>query len=184
MRNEYEARPRWDDGLPTWRPQPGEVLAGVIDRATISETPQGLVLAVIVTEERTDERGLSTARLDERAGAVRAASAPPWGTDRRALPVARPGPYLAAVEVPHGPPREARFFAVGEERPTRRPGTGRSAGPSAGPLIHRRPHEPEPHADVDARRSRPLGDPSAGPHPERTRRRSWLVIKPKTAHPA
>jgi hypothetical protein len=56
MRNQYEARPRGDDGPPTWRPQPGEVLAGVIDRYTISETPQGPVRTVIVTEERTGAR--------------------------------------------------------------------------------------------------------------------------------
>jgi hypothetical protein len=56
MQKQYEARLHGDDGLPTWRPQPGEVLAGVIDRYTISDTPQGLVRAVIVTEERTGER--------------------------------------------------------------------------------------------------------------------------------
>jgi hypothetical protein len=56
MRNQYEARPHGDDGLPTWRPQPGEVLVGVIDRYTISETPQGIVRTVIVTEERTGEQ--------------------------------------------------------------------------------------------------------------------------------
>jgi hypothetical protein len=56
MRNQYDVRPRWDDGPPTWQPRPGEVLAGVIDRYTISETLQGLVRAIIVTEERTGER--------------------------------------------------------------------------------------------------------------------------------
>ncbi len=34
-------------------PQPGEVLAGVLDRYTISETPHGLVRTMIVTEEPT-----------------------------------------------------------------------------------------------------------------------------------
>jgi hypothetical protein len=53
MGNRYDARPRRDDGPPTWQPQPGEVLAGVIDRYTVSETPQGFVRTVIVTEERT-----------------------------------------------------------------------------------------------------------------------------------
>ncbi len=48
--------PSGDTGLPTWRPQPGEVLAGVIDRYTVSETPQGLVRTVMVTEERTGAR--------------------------------------------------------------------------------------------------------------------------------
>jgi hypothetical protein len=56
MRNQYKAHLHGDDGFPTWRPQPGEVLVGVIDRYTISETPQGLVRAVMVTEERTGER--------------------------------------------------------------------------------------------------------------------------------
>ena len=56
MRNRYDARPHGDDGLPTWRPQPGEILAGVIDHYTISDTPQGPVRTVIVTEERTGEQ--------------------------------------------------------------------------------------------------------------------------------
>jgi hypothetical protein len=56
MRNRYHEHQHWDDGPPTWRPQPGEVLAGVIDRYTISDTPQGLVRTVIVTEARTGER--------------------------------------------------------------------------------------------------------------------------------
>lgn len=37
-------------------PQPVEVLAGVIDRYTISETPYGLVRTVIMTEELTGEQ--------------------------------------------------------------------------------------------------------------------------------
>jgi hypothetical protein len=49
-------RPSGDDGLPLWRPQPGEVLAGVIDCYIVSDTPQGPVRAVIVTEERTGEQ--------------------------------------------------------------------------------------------------------------------------------
>jgi hypothetical protein len=56
MRNRSEARPFGDDGIPTWRPQPGEVLAGVIDHYTVSETPQGLVRTVIVTEVWTGEQ--------------------------------------------------------------------------------------------------------------------------------
>ena len=50
-----DARPSGDAGLPTWRPRPGEGLAGVIDHYTISDTPQGPVRTVIVTEERTGE---------------------------------------------------------------------------------------------------------------------------------
>src|SRR5918912_2129970 len=43
-------------GPPAWRPQPGEVLVGVIDRYAISHMPQGAVRTVIVTEEPTGER--------------------------------------------------------------------------------------------------------------------------------
>jgi hypothetical protein len=53
MRKGYDACPRGDDGPPIWRPQPGEVLAGVIQQYTISQTPQGLVRTVIVTKELT-----------------------------------------------------------------------------------------------------------------------------------
>jgi hypothetical protein len=56
MQNRQDAYPRGDDGPPTWRPQPGEILAGVIDRYSISETPQGPVRTVLVVEERTGER--------------------------------------------------------------------------------------------------------------------------------
>jgi hypothetical protein len=56
MRNRSDARPSGDAGLPTWRPRPGEVLAGVIDHYTISDTPQGPVRTVLVTDERTGER--------------------------------------------------------------------------------------------------------------------------------
>lgn len=44
-----------DAAHPFWRPRPGEVLIGVIDRYTISDTPQGPVRTVIVTEEQTGE---------------------------------------------------------------------------------------------------------------------------------
>jgi hypothetical protein len=56
MQNRYNALPHWDDEPPVWQPQPGEVLAGVIDRYTISDTPRGLVRAVIVTEAQTGEQ--------------------------------------------------------------------------------------------------------------------------------
>jgi hypothetical protein len=56
MQNRYDARPGGDDGPPTWRPQPGEVLVGVIDHYSISDTPQGLVRTVVVTEARTGVR--------------------------------------------------------------------------------------------------------------------------------
>jgi hypothetical protein len=56
MRSRYATHLDEDDGPPTWRPQSGEVLTGVIDRYTVSETPQGFVRTVIVTEERTGEQ--------------------------------------------------------------------------------------------------------------------------------
>jgi hypothetical protein len=56
MQNQYDVLPRWDDWPPAWQPQPGEVLAGVIDRYSICDTPQGLVRTVIVTEARTGQR--------------------------------------------------------------------------------------------------------------------------------
>jgi hypothetical protein len=56
MPTRSDARPSEDAGLPPWRPQPGEVLAGVIHQYTISQTSQGLVRTVIVTEELTGER--------------------------------------------------------------------------------------------------------------------------------
>lgn len=56
MQNRYDALRRWDDGPPAWRPRPGEVLVGVIDRYTISDTPRGLVRTVIVIETQTGEQ--------------------------------------------------------------------------------------------------------------------------------
>ena len=55
LQTQSDARRSGDGKHPFWRPRPGEVLAGVIDRYTISDTPQGRVRTVIVTEERTGE---------------------------------------------------------------------------------------------------------------------------------
>jgi hypothetical protein len=55
MQTRSGARPSGDARLPLWRPQPGEVLAGVIDCYTVSDTPQGPVRTVIVAEEQTGE---------------------------------------------------------------------------------------------------------------------------------
>jgi hypothetical protein len=55
MQTRSDARRSRDAEHPFWRPRPGEVLAGVIDHYTISDTPQGPVRTVIVTEERTGE---------------------------------------------------------------------------------------------------------------------------------
>jgi len=56
MQTRPGARPSGEAGLPLWRPQPGEGLAGVIDFYTVSDTPEGQVRTVIVTEERTGEQ--------------------------------------------------------------------------------------------------------------------------------
>jgi hypothetical protein len=56
MQTRSDVRSSGDAGLPPWRLRPGEVLAGVIDQYTISETPQGLVRTVIVIEELTGKR--------------------------------------------------------------------------------------------------------------------------------
>jgi hypothetical protein len=56
MQSRDNPRPPWDDGPPIWRPQPGEVLTGVIQQYTISQTPRGLVRTVILTEARTGEQ--------------------------------------------------------------------------------------------------------------------------------
>jgi len=56
MQTRYDTRSHWDDGPPAWQPQPGDVLAGVIARYTITYTPQGMVRTVIVTEARTGEQ--------------------------------------------------------------------------------------------------------------------------------
>ena len=55
LRTRSDARRSGDAAPPFWRPRPGAVLAGVIDRYTVSDTPQGPVRTVIVTEERTGE---------------------------------------------------------------------------------------------------------------------------------
>jgi hypothetical protein len=56
MQTRSGARRSGDAEHPFWRPRPGEVLAGVIDYYTISDTPQGPVRTVMVTEARTGER--------------------------------------------------------------------------------------------------------------------------------
>jgi hypothetical protein len=162
MRNQYEARPHGDDGLPTWRPQPGEVLAGVFDRYTISDTPQGLVRTVIVTEARTAARVrlwlastilLSLFAQHQPHPGERIAVRYRWrdldnGYHRWMLVVDRP---------------EALDFSPwGGKCLTRCPGTGRGAWPSPSQdsrLAPRRPYEPDHPAALDARGPRSLGDP-------------------------
>jgi hypothetical protein len=89
MQNRYDARPRRGDGPPTWQPQPGEVLAGVIDRYTISQTPQGLVRTVIVTEARTGRVGPFAARLNGLAGARLRSISPTRGNGSTCATVGR-----------------------------------------------------------------------------------------------
>ena len=55
MQTRSAARRSGDAKPPFWRQRPGELLAGDIDRYTVSETPQGPVRTVIVTEEQTGE---------------------------------------------------------------------------------------------------------------------------------
>lgn len=55
LQTRSDARRSGDAEHPVWRPQPGDILAGVIDRYTVSDTPQGPVRTVIVMEERTGE---------------------------------------------------------------------------------------------------------------------------------
>jgi hypothetical protein len=56
MQNRHDERPHGDNWPPAWRPQPGEVLVGVVDRYAIGHTPDGLIRTVIVTEELTGVR--------------------------------------------------------------------------------------------------------------------------------
>jgi hypothetical protein len=81
MQNRYNALPRWDEGPPAWQPQPGEVLAGVIDRYTISDTPPGPGPDGDCDRGADGRAGQPAARLDVLAVVVRAVSAPPRRTD-------------------------------------------------------------------------------------------------------
>ena len=56
MRYRHNERPHGDNWPPAWRPQPGEVLVGVIDRYAMGHTPDGPIRTVIVTEEPTGVR--------------------------------------------------------------------------------------------------------------------------------
>jgi hypothetical protein len=56
MHHRHDELQRWYDWPPAWRPQPGEVLAGVIDCYAIGHTPQGPVRTVMVIEEPTGAR--------------------------------------------------------------------------------------------------------------------------------
>jgi hypothetical protein len=169
MQNRYNALPRWDDEPPAWQPQPGEVLAGVIERYTISDTPQGLVRTVIVTEARTGEqvslRLASTCLLSlfaqyqphpgERIDVRYRWNAPDHGYQRWRLLMDRP---------------EALDFSplggeASDEAPWhRQPRAASSVAASA-------PHTVEGWLSQRA------------PHPERTRRQTRLVMKPRTGNP-
>jgi hypothetical protein len=55
MHHQDEVLQHRDSWPPDWRPQPGEVLTGVIERCGIRHTPSGRVWAVIVASEPTGE---------------------------------------------------------------------------------------------------------------------------------
>ncbi len=129
MQTRSDARPSGDAGLPLWRPQPGEVLTGVIDRYTVSETPQGFVRTVMVTEARTGaQRSLRLASMSLLA--LFAQQQP------------HPGAQITVRYRRHDPdhayqrwrlhmdrPAPLKFSPRGGNCPTRRPGTGSGAGP-------------------------------------------------------
>jgi hypothetical protein len=170
MQNRYDTLPRWDDGPPAWQPKPGEVLAGVIDRYTISDTPQGLVRTVIVIEARTGEqvslRLASTCLLSlfaqyqprpgERIDVRYRWKAPDHGYQRWRLLMDRP-------ETLDFSPLGGEAF---DEAPWHREPRGASV--VAGSI---------PHSVEGWSRQQPS-------HLERTRRRPQLAIKPRTANPA
>jgi hypothetical protein len=170
MQNRYNALPRWDDGPPAWQPQPGEVLAGMIDRYTISDTPQGLVRTVIVTEARTGEqvslRLASTCllslfaqyqpHLGERIDVRYRWHAPDHSYQRWRLLMDRP--------------ETLDFSPLGGEASDEAPWHREPLGASV--IAGSTPHIVEGWIRQPA------------PHPERTPRRPRLVMKPRTANPA
>jgi hypothetical protein len=170
MQHRYDALPRWDDGPPAWQPQPGEILAGVIDRYTISDTPQGLVRTVIVTEAQTGEQvslRLATTYLlslfaqyqphpGERIDVRYRWNAPDHGYQRWMLLIDRP--------------ETLDFSPLGGEASDEAPWHREPGGVSA--VAGSTPHTVEGWIHERA------------PHPERTRRRPRLVMKPRTANSA
>jgi hypothetical protein len=128
MRNRHDVRPRRDDGPPIWRPQPGEVLAGVIDQYTISQTPQGLVRTAIVTEERTGER----VRLRLASTSILALFAQQQPQPGERIDVRyrwhAPGHDYQRWRLLMVRPKTLDFSPWVAKRPTRRPGTRSGAG--------------------------------------------------------
>ena len=55
MPHQYDVLQHRDGWPPSWRPQAGEVLTGVIERYGISQMPSGRVWGVIVAKEPTGE---------------------------------------------------------------------------------------------------------------------------------
>jgi hypothetical protein len=170
MQNPYDALPYGDDGPPAWQPQPGEILAGVIDRYTISDTPKGLVRRVIVTEAQTGEqvslRLASTCLLSlfaqyqprpgERIDVRYRWKAPEHAYQRWRLLMDRA--------------ETLDFSPLGGEASDEAPWHREPSGASA--VAGSMPHTVEGWIRQRA------------PHPERTRRRPRLVMKPRTANPA
>ena len=170
MQNRYDALPRWDDGPPAWQPQPGEVLAGVIDRYTISDTPKGLVRRVIVTEAQTGEQV-----------SLRLASTCLLWLFAQYQP--HPGARIDVHYRGHTPDDGYQRWRLLMDRPETL-----DFSPLGGEASDEAPWHREPLGASVVAGSTPhivegwIRQPA--PHPERTRRRPRLVMKPRTANPA
>jgi hypothetical protein len=169
MQNRYDALRPWDDGPPAWRPRPGEVLIGVIDRYTISDTPRGLVRTVIVIETQTGEQ------VSLRLASMRLLS-------------------LFAQYQPHPGERidvRYRWNAPDQEYQRWRLRIDHSEGldfsPLGGEASDEAPWNRELHGAGAVAESTPhTGEGlvlQPAPHLERRGRRPRLVMKPRTANP-
>jgi hypothetical protein len=170
MQNRDDALPCWDEGPPVWQPQPGEVLAGVIDRYPISATPQGLVRTVSVTEAQTGEQ--VSLRLTSRCLLSLFAQYRPHPGERMAVRYRWNAPD-------HGYQRWRLLInraetldcsPLGGEAPDEAPWHREPRGASA--VVGSPPHPVEGWSRQPA------------PHPERTWRRPQLVMQRRTANPA
>ena len=128
MRHQSDTRPRGDDGPPIWHPQPGEILAGVIDRYTVSETPQGPVRTVMVTEARAGEQ--VRLRLASTSLLALFAQQQPHPGERMEVRYRwqAPGYGYERWRLVMDPPRRSTGPLWGGKRPTRRPDTGSRTG--------------------------------------------------------
>jgi hypothetical protein len=167
MQNWYNVLPCWDDGPPAWQPQPGEVLAGVIDRYTISDTPQGLVRTVILTEARTGEQ--VSLRLASRCLLSLFAQYQP-----------HPGERIDVRYRWNAPDHGYQRWRLLMDRPEALDFSPLGGEASDEAPWHREPRTysvvaASPPDTVDGQLSQ------RAPHSERIRRQSRLVMKPRTA---